>query len=162
MQLYERLLLYKAVPMLWYEYKWVHRNQGLEILQFLSFVCPQLKMKITDFENRRSFKSIWLNSQFREEVKLKFCMMGVTFCLWKNFLFFFNPLIFGKMFDFKQTWTMHIYCRRSPSTLTSTAVCGTFWKNVKRQWSLLKMALRSSGIYQRGVIMWDGNMAKQL
>lgn len=25
-------------------------------------------MKITDFENRRSFKSIWLNSQFREEV----------------------------------------------------------------------------------------------
>lgn len=29
---------------------------------------PQLKMKITDFENRRSFKSIWLNSQFREEV----------------------------------------------------------------------------------------------
>lgn len=30
---------------------------------------PQLKMKITDFENRRSFKSIWLNSQFREEVK---------------------------------------------------------------------------------------------
>ncbi|KAG9329469.1 hypothetical protein JZ751_004562 [Albula glossodonta] len=26
-----------------------------------------LKMKITDFENRRSFKSIWLNSQFREE-----------------------------------------------------------------------------------------------
>lgn len=30
---------------------------------------PQLKMKITDFENRRSFKSIWLNSQFREEVR---------------------------------------------------------------------------------------------
>lgn len=29
----------------------------------------QLKMKITDFENRRSFKSIWLNSQFREEVR---------------------------------------------------------------------------------------------
>lgn len=26
-------------------------------------------MKITDFENRRSFKSIWLNSQFREEVR---------------------------------------------------------------------------------------------
>lgn len=25
-------------------------------------------MKITDFENRRSFKCIWLNSQFREEV----------------------------------------------------------------------------------------------
>ncbi|XP_064819744.1 ubiquitin carboxyl-terminal hydrolase 7-like [Oncorhynchus masou masou] len=24
-------------------------------------------MKITDFENRRSFKSIWLNSQYREE-----------------------------------------------------------------------------------------------
>ena len=24
-------------------------------------------MKITDFENRQSFKCIWLNSQFREE-----------------------------------------------------------------------------------------------
>ena len=32
-------------------------------------LCSQLKMKITDFENRRSFKSIWLNSQFREEVR---------------------------------------------------------------------------------------------
>jgi len=30
---------------------------------------PQLKMKITDFENRRSFKAIWLNSMFREEVR---------------------------------------------------------------------------------------------
>lgn len=27
-------------------------------------------MKITDFENRRSFKCIWLNSQFREEVSV--------------------------------------------------------------------------------------------
>lgn len=35
----------------------------------VSFMYPQLKMKITDFENRRSFKSIWLNSQFREEVQ---------------------------------------------------------------------------------------------
>ena len=36
----------------------------------LTFYPVQLKMKITDFENRRSFKSIWLNSQFREEVGL--------------------------------------------------------------------------------------------
>jgi len=30
-------------------------------------------MKITDFENRRSFKCIWLNSQFREEVSEAGC-----------------------------------------------------------------------------------------
>ena len=38
---------------------------------FYTIIFPslQLKMKITDFENRRSFKSIWLNSQFREEVR---------------------------------------------------------------------------------------------
>ncbi|KAG8145440.1 hypothetical protein E2320_011973 [Naja naja] len=44
-----------------------------DLLQFFKPRQPkklyyqQLKMKITDFENRRSFKCIWLNSQFREE-----------------------------------------------------------------------------------------------
>lgn len=39
----------------------------------------QLKMKITDFENRRSFKCIWLNSQFREEVSFFFNDMNLHF-----------------------------------------------------------------------------------
>lgn len=41
-----------------------------------SLFSSQLKMKITDFENRRSFKCIWLNSQFREEVS---CLTGTNF-----------------------------------------------------------------------------------
>ncbi|TWW69657.1 Ubiquitin carboxyl-terminal hydrolase 7 [Takifugu flavidus] len=52
-----------------------HNYEGTlrDLLQFFKPRQPkklyyqQLKMKITDFENRRSFKSIWLNSQFREE-----------------------------------------------------------------------------------------------
>lgn len=40
-------------------------------------------MKITDFENRRSFKCIWLNSQFREEVS----HMLWLFCSAKNVIF---------------------------------------------------------------------------
>ncbi|XP_077591421.1 ubiquitin carboxyl-terminal hydrolase 7 isoform X2 [Stigmatopora nigra] len=52
-----------------------HNYEGTlrELLQFFKPRQPkklyyqQLKMKITDFENRRSFKSTWLNSQFREE-----------------------------------------------------------------------------------------------
>ncbi|MGH0176027.1 UNVERIFIED_CONTAM: hypothetical protein FKN15_077578 [Acipenser sinensis] len=44
----------------------VLKNSTLaEFVQNLS--QTMLKMKLTDFENRRSFKSIWLNSQFREE-----------------------------------------------------------------------------------------------
>ncbi|CDR18062.1 unnamed protein product, partial [Oncorhynchus mykiss] len=53
-----------------------HNYEGTlrDLLQFFKPRQPkklyyqQLKMKITDFENRRSFKSIWLNSQYREEV----------------------------------------------------------------------------------------------
>uniref|UniRef100_A0A5F8G7F5 Ubiquitin carboxyl-terminal hydrolase 7 n=1 Tax=Monodelphis domestica TaxID=13616 RepID=A0A5F8G7F5_MONDO len=52
-----------------------HNYEGTlrDLLQFFKPRQPkklyyqQLKMKITDFENRRSFKCIWLNSQFREE-----------------------------------------------------------------------------------------------
>ncbi|XP_013909106.1 PREDICTED: ubiquitin carboxyl-terminal hydrolase 7-like [Thamnophis sirtalis] len=50
-----------------------------DLLQFFKPRQPkklyyqQLKMKITDFENRRSFKCIWLNSQFREEVSPFIC-----------------------------------------------------------------------------------------
>ncbi|MGH0158590.1 UNVERIFIED_CONTAM: hypothetical protein FKN15_000314 [Acipenser sinensis] len=52
-----------------------HNYEGTlrDLLQFFKPRQPkklyyqQLKMKLTDFENRRSFKSIWLNSQFREE-----------------------------------------------------------------------------------------------
>ncbi|XP_045575642.1 ubiquitin carboxyl-terminal hydrolase 7 isoform X1 [Salmo salar] len=52
-----------------------HNYEGTlrDLLQFFKPRQPkklyyqQLKMKITDFENRRSFKSIWLNSQYREE-----------------------------------------------------------------------------------------------
>lgn len=38
-------------------------------------------MKITDFENRRSFKCIWLNSQFREEVSLFYGMSVYFYCI---------------------------------------------------------------------------------
>uniref|UniRef100_A0A672L4A7 Ubiquitin carboxyl-terminal hydrolase 7 n=1 Tax=Sinocyclocheilus grahami TaxID=75366 RepID=A0A672L4A7_SINGR len=52
-----------------------HNYEGTlrDLLQFFKPRQPkklyyqQLKMKITDFENRRSFKAIWLNSMFREE-----------------------------------------------------------------------------------------------
>uniref|UniRef100_A0A4W3HZV3 ubiquitinyl hydrolase 1 n=1 Tax=Callorhinchus milii TaxID=7868 RepID=A0A4W3HZV3_CALMI len=52
-----------------------HNYEGTlrDLLQFFKPRQPkklyyqQLKMKITDFENRRSFKCIWLNSSFREE-----------------------------------------------------------------------------------------------
>ncbi|XP_072125057.1 ubiquitin carboxyl-terminal hydrolase 7 isoform X1 [Mobula birostris] len=52
-----------------------HNYEGTlrDLLQFFKPRQPkklyyqQLKMKITDFENRRSFKCIWLNSNYREE-----------------------------------------------------------------------------------------------
>lgn len=55
----------RVVPFLWFL---IPENATLSDRFSPSLMCPQLKMKITDFENRRSFKSIWLNSQFREEV----------------------------------------------------------------------------------------------
>lgn len=94
-------------------------------------LCQQLKMKITDFENRRSFKSIWLNSQFREEVRKRSK----------------DPL---HVCSLLMTQVLFACARRSPSILTSMAVSGTFWKNVKRQWSSLKKALRSSGTHPAG------------
>lgn len=107
-----------------------------------SFVCPQLKMKITDFENRRSFKSIWLNSQFREEVTHRIRQVShIVSSRWNVQQMNCEPC-------------MRVCCRRSLSTLTNMAVCGTCWKNVKRQWSSLKKALRSSGIHPSGVCVF--------
>lgn len=100
----------------------------------------QLKMKITDFENRRSFKSIWLNSQFREEVQnvpqgasfiqILFLNACYNFCLSDPFLLFFVFLLFS---------------RRSHYTQTSMAVFETFSRNVKRPWSSRTKVQRSSG-----------------
>lgn len=70
-------------------------------------------------------------------------------------------------------FNIRVCCRRSPCTLTSMAVCGTFWKNVKRQWSSLKKALRSSGIHPAGVCVslfhciwlkcgWEGYHSKTM
>lgn len=63
-----------------------HRAGSAPVLWLIhvSSHLSQLKMKITDFENRRSFKSIWLNSQFREEVKINFRPFRSYFLFWMN------------------------------------------------------------------------------
>lgn len=58
-----------------------------------------------------------------------------------------QPLWGSQTFGVKCACLCATRCRRSPSTLTSTAVYGTFWRNVKRQWNCLKKALRSSGLH---------------
>lgn len=132
-------------------YWWVESKTCLYLISntFLTVltpsVIPQLKMKITDFENRRSFKSIWLNSQFREEVKHQH---SVFLQAQSNFKYKFLIITLNvRVWIHTMTWTVCTCCRRSPSTLTSTAVYGTFWRNVKRQWNCLKKALRSSGMH---------------
>lgn len=66
-----------------------------------SCLLLQLKMKITDFENRRSFKSIWLNSQFREEVKR--VPQGAS-CV--QFLLTFS---FIEFVDLKRSWIISVH-----------------------------------------------------